>query len=214
LLFLFSTLSKPHKKVKKGKISLKDTKEMVMINEILEHTTENMSKSIDALKRDFATLRTGKVTTGIVDNIKVDYYGTMTALPQVGSVIATDATTISITPWEKSLLGAIEKAIQEANIGVNPNNDGDFIKLFFPPMTSEQRQEIVKQAKGMAEHAKISIRNVRKDGNDKIKKLEKEKEISEDESKKAHDQIQKITDEYVTKVEEAFKSKEADILKV
>jgi ribosome recycling factor len=165
--------------------------------------------------------RTGKVTTGIIDNIKVDYYGTMTALNQVGNVIATDATTISITPWEKTLLPVIEKAIQEANIGVNPNNDGDFIKLFFPPMTSffppmtsDQRQEIVKQAKGMVEHAKVSIRNVRKDGNDKIKKLEKDKEVSEDESKKAQDQIQKITDEYIAKIEEAFKTKEADILKV
>lgn len=185
-----------------------------MVNEIFEQTKENMQKSIEALKRDFASLRTGKVTTGIVDNIKVDYYGTMTALNQVGSVIATDATTISITPWEKTLLPVIEKAIQEANIGVNPNNDGDFIKLFFPPMTSEQRQEIVKQAKGMVEHAKIAIRNVRKDGNDKIKKLEKDKELSEDESKKAQDQIQKITDEYIAKVDETFKAKEADILKV
>ncbi|HEY9190456.1 MAG TPA: ribosome recycling factor [Sulfurovum sp.] len=185
-----------------------------MLDEIFEQTKENMQKAIDALKRDFATLRTGKVTTGIVDNIKIDYYGTMTALNQVGNVIATDATTISITPWEKSLLPAIEKAIQEANIGVNPNNDGDFIKLFFPPMTSEQRQEIVKQAKGMTEHAKVSIRNVRKDGNDKVKKLEKDKEISEDESKKAQEQIQKLTDEHVVKVDEAFKIKEADILKV
>jgi len=185
-----------------------------MVNEIYEQTQENMQKSIDALKRDFATLRTGKVTTGIVDNIKVDYYGTMTALNQVGNIIATDATTISITPWEKTLLPVIEKAIQEANIGVNPNNDGDFIKLFFPPMTSEQRQEIVKQAKGMVEHAKISVRNVRKDGNDKIKKLEKDKEISEDESKKSQEQIQKITDEYIAKIDEVFKNKEADILKV
>lgn len=185
-----------------------------MVNEILEHTTENMDKSIEALKRDFATLRTGKVTTSIVDNIMVDYYGNPTPLNQVGSVIATDATTIAITPWEKTLLSIIEKAIQEANIGVNPNNDGDFIKLFFPPMTSDQRQEIVKQAKGMVEHAKVSIRNVRKDGNDKIKKLEKNKDISEDESKKAQEQIQKLTDTHVTKVDEAFKVKEADILKV
>ena len=185
-----------------------------MINEVFEHTSESMDKSIEALKRDFASLRTGKVTTSIVDNITVDYYGTATPLTQVGSVIATDATTISITPWEKNLLGDIEKAIQEANIGVNPNNDGDFIKLFFPPMTSDQRQEIVKQARGMVEHAKVSIRNVRKDGNDKLKKLEKDKEISEDESKKAQEQIQKLTDEHIAKVEEAFKTKEADILKV
>lgn len=185
-----------------------------MVNEIFEHTNENMEKGIDALKRDFSSLRTGKVTTGIVDNIRVDYYGTMTALTQVGNVIATDATTISITPWEKTLLPVIEKAIQEANIGVNPNNDGDFIKLFFPPMTSEQRTEIVKQARGMVEHAKVSIRNVRKDGNDKIKKLEKEKELSEDESKKAQESIQKLTDEHISKIDEAFKTKEADILKV
>ncbi len=138
----------------------------------------------------------------------------MTALTQVGSVIATDATTIAITPWEKNLLPTIEKAIQEANIGVNPNNDGDIIKLFFPPMTSDQRKEIVKQAKGMVEHAKVSIRNVRKDSNNSIKKLEKDKEVSEDESKKAHDSVQKITDEHIAKIEEAFKSKEADILKV
>jgi len=185
-----------------------------MVTEILEQTTTSMSKSIDALKRDFSSLRTGKVTTGIVDNIKVDYYGTLTALTQVGNVIATDATTISITPWEKTLLPVIEKAIQEANIGVNPNNDGDFIKLFFPPMTSDQRKEIVKQAKGMVEHAKVSIRNVRKEANDKIKKLEKDKEVSEDESKKAQENIQKTTDEFVAKVDETFKTKEADILKV
>jgi len=185
-----------------------------MTNKIFDNTSENMNKSIEALKRDFSTLRTGKVTTGIVDNIKVDYYGTMTTLTQVGNVIATDATTISITPWEKTLLPDIEKAIQEANIGVNPNNDGDFIKLFFPPMTSEQRIEIVKQAKVMVENAKVAIRNVRKDGNDKIKKLEKDKEISEDESKKSQEQIQKITDEHISKIEEAFKTKESDILKV
>jgi ribosome recycling factor len=185
-----------------------------MVEEIFEHTKEHMDKSIDALKRDFASLRTGKVTTSIVDNIKVDYYGTPTPLNQVGSVIATDATTISITPWEKNLLSDIERAIQEANIGVNPNNDGDFIKLFFPPMTSEQRQEIVKQAKAMAENARVAIRNIRKDSNNKIKKLEKEKEISEDESKKAQDEIQKITDSHIAKVDELFKSKEADILKV
>ena len=185
-----------------------------MTSEIFEQTSANMQKSIEALKRDFATLRTGKVTTGIVDNIKIDYYGTMTPLTQAGNVIATDATTISITPWEKTLLPAIEKAIQEANIGVNPNNDGDFIKLFFPPMTSEQRQEIVKQAKAMLENAKVAIRNIRKDGNDKIKKLEKAKELSEDESKKAQEQIQKLTDEHIAKAEETFKAKEADILKV
>jgi len=185
-----------------------------MLNEIYDHEKEQMKKSIDALKRDFSTLRTGKVTTNIVDHIKVDYYGTPTALNQVGNVIVSDATTISITPWEKSLLTVIEKAIQKADIGVNPNNDGDFIKLFFPAMTSEQRQEIVKQAKGMSEKAKIAIRNIRKDANDKVKKLEKDKEISEDDSKKGQVEVQKITDAAVTQIESTLVTKEADILKV
>jgi ribosome recycling factor len=185
-----------------------------MLEEIFEETKDHMAKSIEAMKRDFATLRTGKVTTQIVDAIKVDYYGTPTPLNQVGSVVVQDATTIAINPWEKSLLPAIEKAIQEANIGVNPNNDGDFIKLFFPPMTVEQRQEIVKQAKQMAEKAKVAIRNVRKEANNKIKRLEHDKEISEDEMKRALDQVQKLTDEYIAKVDESLKAKEADILKV
>jgi ribosome recycling factor len=185
-----------------------------MLNDIFDKTKEGMEKSIDALKKNFSTLRTGKVTTQVVDHIMVNYYGNPTPLNQVGSVVALDATTISITPWEKQLLGDIEKAIQEANIGVNPNNDGDFIKLFFPPMTSEQRQEVVKQAKAMSEDAKVSIRNVRKESNDKIKRLEKEKEISEDESRQAQERVQKITDEHTAKVDETLKNKEADILKV
>jgi len=185
-----------------------------MLDAIYSDQKEHMEKSIDAMKRDFSTLRTGKVTTSVVDHVMVDYYGTPTPINQVGNVIATDATTISITPWEKGLLGDIEKAIQEANIGVNPNNDGDFIKLFFPPMTVEQRQEIVKQAKAMSEKAKVAVRNIRKDANDKVKKLEKDKEISEDEMKRAMDQVQKITDEYIKKAEETLATKEADILKV
>jgi len=185
-----------------------------MIEDIYKDASEHMDKSIDAMKRDFSTLRTGKVTTAVVDQISVDYYGNPTPINQVGNVIATDATTISITPWEKSLLSTIEKAIQEANIGVNPNNDGDFIKLFFPPMTVEQRHQIVKQAKEMSEKAKIAIRNIRKDANDKVKKLEKDKEISEDDMKRGLDQVQKITDTHIAKVEETLSSKEADILKV
>lgn len=185
-----------------------------MLDEIYNETADHMQKSIDAMKKKFITLRTGKVTTSVVDHIKVDYYGTPTPLNQVGSVTAMDATTIAISPWEKNLLPDIEKALQQANLGVNPNNDGDFIKLFFPPMTSEQREQIVKQAKTMAEEAKVAVRNVRKDSNNKIKRLEKEKEISEDESKAAQDKIQKLTDEHIAKIDEALKAKEADILKV
>ncbi len=184
------------------------------LEEIYAHQKEANEKALDVLKRDFTTIRSGKVSTSIVDNVKVDYYGTPTPLNQVGSVLATDATTITISPWEKNLLPEIEKAIQSANIGVNPNNDGEVIKLFFPPMTVEQRQESAKKAKAMGEKAKVAIRNIRKDANNKIKRLEKEKEITEDESKHAHDEVQKLTDEAIKRVDELVKEKEAELLKV
>ncbi len=185
-----------------------------MLDEIYSNCESKMQKSIEHMQRDFKTLRTGKVTTSVLDNVKIDYYGTATPLDQVGSVLATDATTIVVNPWEKNLLNDIESAIQAANIGVNPNNDGDQIKLFFPPMTVEQRQESVKQMKGMGEKAKVSIRNDRRDANDKIKKLEKEKEITTDESKAAQDKIQKLTDKFIANTDSILKEKEAEILKV
>lgn len=185
-----------------------------MLEAIFTNTKTYMEKSIDALKRDFITLRSGKVSVNILDNIRVDYYGNPTPLNQVGSIIAQDATTIVITPWEKNLLKDIERAIQEANIGVNPNSDGDAIKLFFPPMTQEQRKEIAKDARAMGEKAKIAIRNIRQDSNNHIKKLEKDKAITEDENKKAQDNIQKYTDEYVKKIEDMVRNKEDEIMKV
>ncbi len=184
------------------------------LEEIYEHTKDSMQKSIEVLKKDFTTLRSGRVSTSILDSVKVDYYGTPTPLNQVATVLATDATTITISPWEKNMLKEIERAIQEANIGVNPNNDGESIKLFFPPMTVEQRKENVKKAKAMGEKAKVAIRNVRKDANNKIKHLEKDKEITEDEAKRAHDQIQKYTDDFVKKVDELVKAKENELMKV
>ncbi len=184
------------------------------LNAIYDNQKEHIKKSLEALRKDFMTLRSGKVSTSIVENVKINYYDTLTPLTQVGSVLATDATTITISPWEKGLLGDIEKAIQEANIGVNPNNDGEVIKLFFPPMTVEQRQESAKGAKAMGEKAKIAIRNVRKDANNKIKALEKEKEITEDESKKAQESVQKNTDDAIAQVDSLVKEKEAELLKV
>lgn len=185
-----------------------------MLNEVYDSTKSKMADSIDALKRNFGTIRTGKVSTSVLDNIKIDYYGTLTPLNQVASVMAQDATTIAVSPWEKNLLKDIEKAIQEANIGVNPNNDGEQVKLFFPPMTVEQREESVKKAKAMGEDAKVAIRNIRKDSNNRVKKLEKDKEITQDESKKAQDEVQKITDEFISKVDETFKNKEIEVMKV
>lgn len=185
-----------------------------MIDEILENCKINMEGSIEHLQHSFKSLRTGKVMPSILDGIKVDYYGTPTAIDQVGSVIATDATTIVINPWEKPLVADIEAAILKANIGVNPNSDGEKIILNFPPMTVEQRQETVKKMKGLGEEAKISIRNDRKKANDSIKKLEKEKEITVDESKSAQDAIQKTTDSFIAKVDSILKDKEVEILKV
>lgn len=185
-----------------------------MLNEIYKKQKDDSLKSIDALKRDFTTLRTGKVSTNILDHIVVDYYSTPTPLNQVATVLTTDATTICITPWEKSMLKTIEGAIAGANIGVNPNNDGECIKLFFPPMTTEQREENAKKAKAMGEKAKVSIRNVRKDANDSVKKLEKDKSLPEDEIKKGFDEVQKITDEFIEKIDKLVKDKEEELLKI
>ncbi|MFA7610010.1 MAG: ribosome recycling factor [Sulfurimonas sp.] len=185
-----------------------------MLNEIFSKCELEMQAGINHMLKDFKTLRTGKVTTSVLDNVKIDYYGTMTSLDQVGSVLAVDATTIVVNPWEKNLLSDIESAISKANIGANPNNDGDQIKLFFPAMTVEQRQESVKQMKSMGETAKVAIRNDRKHANDKIKKLEKDKEITIDESKSAQDNIQKLTDKFTAEIDTILKAKEAEILKV
>ncbi|MCV6608362.1 MAG: ribosome recycling factor [Campylobacterales bacterium] len=185
-----------------------------MVSDVLNKTKESMEKSVEALKKDFGSLRTGKVSINILDGIMVDYYDNPTPINGVASIAATDATTIMVTPWEKPMVVEIERAIAEANIGVNPGNNGDAVILSFPPMTQENRQETAKQAKGMAENAKVSVRNHRQDGNKKIKNLEKDKEITEDEKKKAEADIQKLTDDYIAKVEEAFKKKEEEVLKV
>ncbi|MDD2895228.1 MAG: ribosome recycling factor [Aliarcobacter sp.] len=182
-----------------------------MLEEIYAQTKDHMEKSIEALKKDYRSLRTGKVNVNILDGIRIDYYGTPTDLSQVGSVLSPDATTIVINPWEKNLLGAIDKAIQTANIGVNPNNDGVVIKLFFPPMTTDQRENTVKQAKVMTDNAKVAIRNIRQNSNTKAKNLLKDKLITEDENKRAQDEIQKITDSYVVKADETLKAKEKEI---
>jgi len=185
-----------------------------MIDEILEECKQDMEGSVEHMHHSFKSLRTGKVMTSILDGIKIDYYGTPTALDQVGSVIATDATTIVISPWEKPLVADIESAISKANIGVNPNSDGEKIILNFPPMTVDQRKETVKKMKGMGEDAKVSVRNDRQKANNDIKKLEKEKEITSDESKAAQESVQKVTDSFITAIDATLKSKEAEILKV
>ena len=185
-----------------------------MLEEIFESTKDGMQKCIEALKRDFQSVRSGKVGLSIVDNIRVDYYGSPTSLSGVATLATPDATTITITPWEKNMLKEIEKAIQIANIGVNPGNNGEAVMLSFPPMTTEQRKDGVKKAKAYAENAKVAIRNVRRDANDKVKKLEKDKAISEDDGKKALDRVQKLTDDFVASCDTAFAAKETELMKI
>ncbi|MEA2017570.1 MAG: ribosome recycling factor [Campylobacterota bacterium] len=185
-----------------------------MINEIYDDTKLNMDESLEALKRNYMTLRTGKVLPSILDNITIDYYGTQTGLAQVANITTPDATTINISPWEKHLVKDIESAIAAANIGVNPNNNGESVQLFFPPMTKDQRIESVKGAKTMTDNAKVAIRNIRKSANDKVKKLEKDKELTKDESKAGQDEVQKITDGYVSKADDMYKAKDSEIMKI
>ncbi|AFV98636.1 MULTISPECIES: ribosome recycling factor [unclassified Sulfuricurvum] len=185
-----------------------------MLNEVYQFCEEKMQGSCEHLLSNFRTLRTGRVTTKILDNVRVDNYGSLTPIDQAASVLATDATTITISPWDKSMLSVIEKAIMKADIGVNPNNNGTDIKLFFPAMTVDQRHDTAKKARGMAEDAKVAVRNDRKKANDKIKVLEKDKLVTADESKGAQDKVQKITDKFIAKIEELLKSKEQDILTV
>ncbi len=184
------------------------------MNEVFEFARDHMQKSIEVLKKDLNTLRTGRVSINVLDGVKVEYYGAPTPLNQVANINAVDATTIVISPWDKSIINDIEKAIQEANVGANPNNDGDTIKLYFPPMTEEERKKQAKKAKEFGEKAKIAIRNVRREANDKIKKMFKDKLITEDEQKRGLDEVQKITDEFVAKVDEIVNKKIEDVMKV
>jgi ribosome recycling factor len=183
-----------------------------MQNEVYSYCEEYMQKSISHLDHEYTSLRTGRATTSLLDGVKVDYYGNMTPLNQCATISVPEARLLVIQPWDKSLLSAAEKAIQAANLGLNPINDGQIIRVPIPAMTDDRRQELVKIVHQMAEEARISVRNVRREANDRIKKLEKDKDISEDNAKDAHDEIQKITDKYIEKINEAQKVKEKEIM--
>ncbi|GAX86709.1 ribosome recycling factor [Lebetimonas natsushimae] len=184
------------------------------MEKVYEFAKDHMQKSIDVLKKDLNTLRTGKVSIHVLDGVKVEYYGTPTPLNQVANINAVDATTIVVQPWDKSIIKDIEKAIQEANVGANPNNDGDTIKMYFPPMTEEERKKQAKKAKEFAEKAKIAIRNVRREANDKIKKMFKDKEITEDDERRGLEKVQEITDNFIAKVDETVNKKIDEVMKV
>ena len=173
-----------------------------------------MDKALDHLAEEFGAVRAGRANPHVLDKIKVDYYGSPTPIQQVGNISVPEARIIVIQPWEKSLLKAIEKAIQTSDLGINPNNDGTCIRLIFPEMTEDRRKELSKDVKKKGENAKVAIRNIRRDANDTFKKMEKNDEITEDELKEATDKMQKITDKAIEKVDKAVDNKTKEILTV
>ena len=175
---------------------------------------EKMEKALVALERDFGKLRTGRASTSLIDSVKVDYYGTPTPISQIASVAVPDSRSITIQPWDRGSFTLIEKAIQKSDLGLNPINDGKLIRISIPPLTEERRKDLVKVARKYGEETKVAIRNVRRDANDALKKLEKDKVHSEDEIKKAQEGIQKLTDGYIAKVDQKCQAKEKEIMEL
>ena len=184
------------------------------MNEELKVYEEKMEKSINAMMDEFASIRAGRANPHVLDKIKVDYYGTPTPILQVGNISVPEARMIVIQPWEKSLIKAIEKAIQASDLGINPSNDGSVIRLVFPELTEDRRKELAKDVKKKGEAAKVAVRNIRRDANEAFKKQEKNNEISEDDLKDATEQIQKITDKAIEKIDKAVENKTKEILTV
>jgi ribosome recycling factor len=185
-----------------------------MVKDTLQMARTAMDKAIDALKRDFSKVRTGRASISLLDDVRVDYYGTPTPLNQVGTMTVPEPRMITIQPWEKNLIPEIEKAIHKADLGLNPSSDGSLVRIIIPPLTEERRKEMVKVIKRMGEESKVAIRNARREANDTLKKLEKEKEISEDELKRAEKEVQEFTDQYVKKVDDLVANKEEEVMEV
>lgn len=182
--------------------------------DVKKNTEQKMHKSIDTLKADLAKVRTGRAHTGILDHIMVEYYGSPTNLSQVANVTLVDARTIGVQPFEKKMLATIEKAIRDSDLGLNPSSQGEMIRVPTPALTEERRKEMVKLVKSEAEDAKIAIRNIRRDANDALKKLLKDKAISEDEERRSQDEVQKLTDKFVIEIDKLVVDKEKEVLTV
>ena len=182
------------------------------IETLLLDTEDRMEKAMSALEREFAKLRTGRASTSLVDGIKADYYGTPTPISQMASVAVPDSRTITIQPWDKGGIAVVEKAILKSDLGLTPVNDGKIIRISIPPLTEERRKELVKVSRKYGEEAKVAVRNVRRDANDSLKKLEKDKTITEDEQKKAEADVQKLTDKFVGEVDKKCAAKEKEIM--
>jgi len=185
-----------------------------MINDVIKDMQRRMHGALEALHHEFKSLRTGRANVSMLDGVVVEYYGTPTPLAQVASLKVPEASMILAEPWDKSMVAAIEKAIRNADLGLNPANDGKVVRIPIPPLTEERRKELVKKAHHMAEESRTAIRQVRRDGNDKLKKMMKGHEISEDDEKRALDEIQKLTDKHIDEVASVLRQKEADIMSV
>lgn len=184
------------------------------MEQVINDAKARMDKSLEALRSELSKIRTGKATTALLDGIKVDYYGNLTLLNKLANVTVLDAHTLSITPWDKSVVSHVEKAILEANLGFNPVNDGTNLKIPVPPLNEERRRDFVKLVKKFGEESKVAIRNVRRDANEHLKREEKNKKISEDQLKEAEDKVQKLTDEHILKIDDVLKHKEKEIMEV
>ena len=185
-----------------------------MIANIKSTAEQKMKKSLEALKADLAKVRTGRAHPGILDHVMVDYYGTPTAIPGVANVTLIDARTIGVTPWEKKMASAIEKAIRDADLGLNPSTTGDIVRVPMPSLTEERRRDLTKIVKGEGETAKVAVRNVRRDANAQLKELLKKKSIAEDDERRAQDDIQKLTDRHIAEIDKALQAKEVELMVV
>jgi ribosome recycling factor len=185
-----------------------------MIPTIKSTAEQKMKKSLESLKADLAKVRTGRAHPGILDHVMVDYYGTPTAIPGVANVTLIDARTIGVSPWEKKMANVIEKAIRDADLGLNPSTTGDIVRVPMPALTEERRRDLTKIVKGEGENAKVAVRNVRRDANTQLKELLKKKSIAEDEERRAQDDIQKLTDRHIADIDKALQAKEAELMAV
>ncbi len=185
-----------------------------MISDAKKNAEQKMARTLEALKADFAKVRTGRAHTGILDHVMVDYYGNPTPLGQVAGVTLIDARTIGVQPWEKNMVAPVEKAIRDADLGLNPATNGNVIRVPMPMLTEERRRDLTKVVRGEAENAKVAVRNVRRDSNEHIKKLLKDKKIGEDEERRAEEDVQKLTDRFIAEIDKALHVKEADLMAV
>jgi len=184
------------------------------MDEVKSIAKTKMQKSIEKLKNDLSKIRTGRAHTGILDHLTVDYYGSQTAINQVANITVGDSVTINVQPYEKNMISVIEKAIREGDLGLNPATTGDIIRIPLPPLTEERRRDLIKVVKSEGENSKVAIRNARRDANDALKKLIKDKEISEDDERRAQDDVQKVTDQYISEIDKIIESKEKDLLAI